>query len=134
MEKIKSRTLLFFISVTLAFQMSCSKSEIPPPGNSNQTGSNDTVPLPSATVKGDTAFSGTWTGNIDVNDIHPVSCYYAGDPISVTQEWVVRSSGSVIVEETRIEYGDTTKYKFEWRGLMYDPDSVALLLSTPVTC
>jgi len=97
---------------------------------------NDPAP---DTTQPDTAqyikpYSGSWKGTIQVTDINPSFCYYSGDPVSVIQNWKVKTDSSVKIEESYMDVGSSIPRSYIWEGSIHHKDSITITSSRTMTC
>lgn len=119
---------LLFFAVTI---ISCKKKDttagtLPPVNN----------PLPVSAAKGTgiAPFSGTWTGTIKVDDIHPNLCYYTSDPITFKQEWSINTDSSVNIIEILLDASGTSQWDQTWTGRLYNQDSILITMTRTIDC
>ncbi|HJS54800.1 MAG TPA: hypothetical protein VJ765_09660 [Chitinophagaceae bacterium] len=79
-------------------------------------------------------YSGTWKGAIQVTDVNPSRCYFSGDPVSVIQNWKVKTDSSVKIEESYTDLGSSTRQSYIWEGSIHHNDSIAITSSRTINC
>lgn len=79
-------------------------------------------------------YSGTWKGTIQVTDVNPSFCHYVGDPVSVIQNWKVKTDSSVKIEESYKDVGSSTRRFYIWEGSIHHKDSITITSSRTINC
>jgi hypothetical protein len=127
---MKKSLSLIMVVIWLSFSVvitSCKKED----GQAGNQSNNNNPPSPGIGIA---PFSGTWTGIIRVDDMNPNSCYYSGDPITVTQKWSVSTDSSLTMIETLLDSSSTSPWTTTWKGRLHNKDSVSVSMTRNNNC